>query len=261
MKESDLIFGLMAALNKEEFSVADFLHLLAPFQISESCLRTNLSRMGKERVIESRREGRKSFYRFADRGARTRSNVAFSFRTLDWSGWDRSWWGILFSVPDIKKAERHRIRKKLLAYRFVSWYPGFWIRPFHAAERIEQVMQSLFQSPHCQAIRFHPVREFTQAEVATLWRLEQVEAECRRGLTLLTQKRVELVSWSPEQALVEKMEVGGAVIPILFQDPLLPEEYLPADWNMEALRKSFFQWDRDVTDASKPYWEEIFEAS
>lgn len=258
MKESDLIFGLMAAFGKQEYAIADFLHLLTPFNVAESSLRTNLSRMTQKGIIVSRREGRKSYYRFADKGGRVRSNIGFSFNSPDWSDWDRSWWGIVFSVPETQKPKRHAIRKKLTAYRFVSLYPGFWIRPYNQREGIELALQTVFESIHCRTIRFHPLQEFTRNEVAILWKLDEIIRECSRGLALLKEKLAELPGCTPEQALVEKMEVGGEVVPILFLDPLLPPEFLPENWHMDDLRQAFWEWDRAASAASKPYWEHIF---
>lgn len=258
MKERDLILGFMAAFGKEEYSIADFLYLLKPFNVNESSLRTNLSRIAQKGIIVSRRAGRKSYYRFAGKGGRVRSNIGFSFRTPDWSDWDKSWWGIVFSVPETHKSKRHTIRKKLTAYRFISLYPGFWIRPYNQREDIDLALQTVFESIHCRAIRFHPLQGLTQKEVVALWKLDETIRKCERGLALLTAKQAELSAWTPEQALVEKMEVGGEVVPILFLDPLLPPEFLPPNWRMDNLRQAFRDWDRAVSTASKPYWEHIF---
>ena len=53
MKDSDLIYGIMASLGEDEYSVNYLKYLLSPFNVTDSSLRTVLSRMQKSGVIES----------------------------------------------------------------------------------------------------------------------------------------------------------------------------------------------------------------
>ncbi len=86
--------------------------LTTPFKISEPSLRTNLSRMVSKGVLQVRKEKRKAFYRFTTLSGKIGSNVSLSFKTPDWSGWNNKWWGISFSLPEIEKSERYKIRTR-----------------------------------------------------------------------------------------------------------------------------------------------------
>jgi phenylacetic acid degradation operon negative regulatory protein len=259
MKVNELIFGIMAAFGKEEYSITDFLYLLKPFDVTESSLRTNLSRMSKRDLIKVRRDGKKAYYCFAGKGEKIKTNIAKSFsQESDWSKWDNSWWGIAFSVPEIEKPARHRIRKKILAYRFVSLYPGFWIRPFNESEEIENRLSSLISNGYCKLIRFNFFMEITKQEVSGLWSLDKVNLEFKRGLKLLESRYDDIDTYSPAEALKQRMLTGNMIIEILFKDPLLPALFLPQDWKAGELKSKFFKWDRKITDVSRPYWKKIF---
>lgn len=254
MKESDLIFGIMASFGQEEYSINDLKHLLSPFNITESCLRTNLSRLKKRNILKTRNEGKKVFYSFLNKGIIIKSSVAHSFKSLDWSNWDKSYRGILYSVPETNKAKRHSIRKKLVSYRFVSYFSGFWIRPYHEKETF---LNEIFESKHCEIIKFYHTTEITKEKANDLWKINDINNQFKTAIDLLEKKMKKIGSYSPKQALIEKMNIGNEIIHIIFQDPLLPKDFLSKDWMADILREKFIEWDKRVTNQSKPYWENI----
>ncbi len=258
MNDSDLIFGLMAAFGKNEYAFSDLVHLSLPFKVTETSLRTNLSRMSKRDLILTRREGKNGFYSFAEKGNRIKENVSKSFNSLDWNNWDNMWWGIFFSVPEVKKAERYKIRKKLLSYRFVSLYPGFWIRPMNKLEKLEKSLSNIFNNEHCKVIKFQGHKEFSRKEVSKLWNLDEINNKFKKGLELLNEKMSLLTTMAPIEALKERMITGGLIVDILFKDPLLPDMFLPNDWKADELKKKFEIWDKITTEKSRSYWEKIF---
>ncbi len=259
MKNTDLIFGLMASLGKEEYTIADLLYLVRPFQVSETSLRTNLSRMSQRKWVQSRRQGKTVFYRFSPKGQSISVNVAKSFRTQDWTGWNDTWWGVLFSVPELQKEARYRIRVKLASYRFAPLYAGTWIRPFHEAENMETYLQNIASNPHCTMIRFQCMNPITKKDSIRLWKLADIHREFKEALTILSQSRRTLVKLTPERAFVEGMHTSSRIVDILFMDPLLPDCFLPPGWKGRELKQRFKEYNRVVKNQSKPFWMKIFE--
>ena len=257
MNASDLIFALIATINKSEYSIADLKWLTAPFGLSDSNLRTNLSRMTTKGLLHSQRVGKLAYYSFGNKGAKIRSNVSYSFETPDWSNWDESWIGILFSVPDIEKEERYKIRKKLTAYRFAPFFSGVWIRPYNEAEKPEINLKSRSSTKHCKTIRFFPVEKFGNEDINRIWKIALVNQNLTNGLKLLREKYNELTKLTPEQAFVNKILIGNQIVHLLFTDPLLPDRFLPSDWKGNKLRKEFTEWDKKVSEISKPFWSNI----
>jgi phenylacetic acid degradation operon negative regulatory protein len=258
MKDSELIFGLMVSLGKERYSIAELLYLIRPFGITETSLRTNLSRMVHKQQLESGRKGPNVTYSFSSRGKEISANVARSFRPHDWNGWDESWWGVLFSVPELEKEIRYRIRKKLTFYRFAPLFAGTWIRPLHTDEAMEIYLQSILESPRCRMIRFVSMDGITKADAARLWKLDLVNRAFRKGLDTVNRNLMSLGVLSPEEAFVRGMQISSEIVDILFKDPLLPDRFLPKTWKGEALRKAFNEWHRAASEQARPVWEKIF---
>lgn len=259
MKDSELLFGLMASFNKTEYSIGDFNHLIKPFNVTEISLRTNLSRMKKKKLIQPRKDGKKVYYSFGKKGSRIKKNVAMGFSKLDWDSWDKKWWGIIFSFPRDDKEQRYKVRKKLSLYRFASLFPGFWIRPFHPDEKIEKKLQDIFNDKYCKAIKFNHYKELSKDEVNKLWDLNNINKEFKNGLELIYEKKKELNNITPEKALFEKMSIGDQLVKKLFLDPLLPDIFLSDNWRGDELKKEFFVLDKKLTEISKPYWHLIFQ--
>ena len=154
MKDSELIFGLMASFGKKEYSILELKHLTSPFGVSESSLRTSLCRMAAKNTLEVRRNGKKAYYHFSKKGDRIKSNVGRSFDSCEWDEGDNSFWGVIFSVPDVQSDKRHYIRKKLQKYHFASLYSGFWIRPFNGREDIPKYLEGIIATEYCSLIKF-----------------------------------------------------------------------------------------------------------
>lgn len=261
MMESDIINGLILSLGRREYSVGELKALCVPFGITDSSIRTWLSRRVRQGFLMVRREGKKSFYGLSGKGRRISSNISMSFHTPDWSGWDGSWWGFLFSIPESRKKERHRIRTRLTAYRFVPWYGGFWIRPKHEAEEIDRHFSPEQEGGNGRLIVFRPRQKLTAEEVSRLWRVPQIQEEYLHGLQMLADELTKLSRYSPEEAHVKRIEVGNRSVPLIYQDPLLPPRYLPDEWAGDRLKAAFFRWDEAVRGKAAAFWQEIFETS
>ena len=257
MKNVDLIYGLMAAFKKIEYSFNDLLYLSAPLGISETSLRTILSRMHKKKLLIIRKQGKSGYYSFSQKGKKIRDNVAKGFSDMDWQDWNKMFWGIFFTFPENKKQERYKIRRKISAYRFVSLYPGFWIRPYHPDENMEIMINTVQNNKYCRFIKFQNFIDFSKQEISRLWDLEKKNQAFKSALTIIKDKKAKIHSLSPECALKDRFLTGSQIVKILGQDPLLPDIYLPEDWKAGELKKAFLEMDRLYTNQSRSYWQAI----
>jgi DNA-binding transcriptional regulator PaaX len=264
MTEKSLIFGLMASFNKTEYSITDLQYLTNPFEVSETSLRTNLSRLQKAGVLSSSREGKTALYRFSGKGKKISGNVSFSFSSPDWGGWDETWYTYSFTVPQIGKTDRYRIRTKLRAYRFASLYPGLYIRPYQEREKIETVFQDQLLLRHGDLLKSKFIHPLDTERAGSIWQLELINRGFENALCNLEDLRKEL-SGGPEsgqnllpaKALIGKMKGGSILIEAIAADPLLPDRFLPDHWSGDRIRRVFKDWDREMTEISKPYWKKI----
>jgi len=254
MKDSDLIYGIMVSLGKEEYSVSYLKYLLKPFGVTDSSLRTILSRMLNKGVLQSVKKGKSAYYSFADRGKRIGRNVSFSFKNPDWSNWNHRWWGFLFTIPAEDKALRHKVTKKLTYNRFASLYPGCWIRPLHESEKTEERIQELTSAGFCHLTKMEFSTELTKEKIQKIWKINSINYDFRKGLDLIKASLITLENANPEEAFRLKMTTGNEIVQLLVTDPLLPDCYMPEDWNGNELRQAFFTWEKSVYEKSKLYW-------
>ena len=253
MKDSDLIYGIMASLGKECYSISLLKYLLEPFDISDSSLRTTLSRMQNRGIIKSEKSGKSALYSFTGKGKRIGSNVSFSFFDPDWKDWNNQWWGFLYSLPAADKSLRHTIRAKLSAYRFVSLYSGCWIRPLRKIEKIDEKLSGFIGSGYGHLVNMTFAVELSPEKVCQLWDLPSVINEFDRGLELISSSLEMLKNADAGEAFRLKMLTGNEIVQILFKDPLLPDCYLPENWKGSDLRRMFAIWEDSVSVKSKLY--------
>ncbi|MBN1186796.1 MAG: hypothetical protein JXB49_31245 [Bacteroidales bacterium] len=258
MKNSELLFGLMASFNKGIYSFDDLYHLFKPFDIAETILRTTLSRMHKKEQIIIDKRGREAFYSLSRKGNIISRNVAYSFHSPDWKKWDNSWWGITYSMPNNASRERYQLIKKMTAYRFAMLNAGFWIRPYNKHEDIDKVFNNSVYNKYIKLLRFSPSGDFSIKEVQEAWKIHEINRNLIEASSLLTLKMNGIERLTPEKALFEKMITGEVAVSALFTDPLLPLIYFPKNWKGEELRKKFQLFDKRMTEISKPYWSIIF---
>lgn len=253
MKDSDLIYGIMASLGKEEYSASYLKYLLKPFHVTDSSLRTTLSRMINKGVLQSAKKGKSAYYCFAEKGKKIGRNVSFSFKKNDWSNWDHTWWSFLFSIPAGDKALRHKVTAKLSAYRFASLYPGCWIRPLYENEKIKERIHDLSSAGFGHLTKMKFITELTEEKIRKLWKTESINNEFARGLDLIKKSSKKLETASPEEAFRLKMTTGNEIVQLLFTDPLLPDCYLREDWKGDELRESFKLWEKEVAKKSSSF--------
>ena len=247
MKDTELTYGLNAPLGKDEYSVNYLKYLLSPFNVTDSSLRTVLSRMQKSGVIESIKYG---IYFFNKKGKKISQNVAFSFRSPNWDNWNNTWWGFIYSLPSTEKALRHKVRTKLLSYRFSSLYPGCWIRPLNEEEKIEEKLFLLSNSDYGDLIKMNFQMNPDKIRIQSLWNIKSINMEFTDGIKLIEKSESKLNHISSNEAFVLKMCVGNVIVKLLFKDPLLPDYYLPDNWMGMELRKYFFFWEKRVSKAA-----------
>jgi len=255
MKDSDIIFAFFVSLQVDELSINQLMLLASPFNITETNVRSTLSRMNSQNVIQVRKEGRTAFYHIGERGRQIGSNVSRHFKKPDWSNWDGSYWAVAFSLSDSRA--RYRVQKKLLAYRFRAFYPGLWIRPFHPDENVPDVFKLLIQAGSFDLFHGSFVREMSPEKIAALYELEATAATLLHALTVALRSIEAVSTLSPEKAFIEWLITGDALVKALAQDPLLPPALLPETWPASELRQIFSRWNALYLKRSSPFVHQV----
>lgn len=182
--------------------------------ISESLVRTAVSRLVAASRLQGERLGRRSFYRL-------RSSAADEFmQAADLLyGPDRpaKGWQILHD-PDLRPEDARRQRLGHMGG------PVF-IRPDRG------------QAPPAGAMVFHAETVTTAEPLAGFWDLSALRDGYDRFMALFG--LVNPAALSDAQALMTRLLLVHAYRIVLLRDPRLPAEHLPADWNGSEARALF----------------------
>ncbi len=254
MTVNELTLGIMASFNIGRLSFEQLSELITPFGITETALRTGLSRMIQNGLMSADRNSRPVSYCLTKKSRTVTGNISAPFKIKTENAWAGDFWGIAYSVPGNDTSRRHRLRKKLSAYRFGSLNPGLWIRPVMESEPPYNGLEDLEDDPACRLIRFTPRSRLTRDECRSIWKLGEKEKSMKDALTLIETALPEIPGFAPEEAFIRKMETGKKAVNALAGDPLLPAELLPAGWLADELRNLFALWDREITKAAVAFF-------
>jgi phenylacetic acid degradation operon negative regulatory protein len=207
------------------------------FGVTDNAARVALSRMAAAGEVEATGDGWRLAGHLLDRQARLAAGRHPTVRP--WS--DGSWVLLVVTAGARPANDRARLRTAVTRGHFAEYRDGVWCRPDNLdglalpAELAGQVARWTGRPEETDAVL-----------VARLWDLQ---AWADRAEEL----RRRLLAVGPALARVEALAPGfvldAAVIRHLAQDPLLPEELLPADWPGSALRQEFDEWDRAYRSA------------
>lgn len=253
MTNSGLVYGLFATFDYAEFSMEELRGLTGPFGMTETNLRSALSRMHHQGAVSIRKKGRTAIYRPTEQSRRYGGNVARAFTTPDWSDWTGEIVAVAFSFG-VDSSNRYRLQKHLKIYRFAPLFSGFWIRPHREQEAIRDSFIEFLAPGSCRMTvgRLHPA--IGTDDALRLWHLQDLGARMKERAETLEELLPRLKNTPPHEAFRAKMEQGDATVRILAEDPLLPKPLVPSDWPGSRLRKIFIEFDASVTDQSRPFW-------
>lgn len=252
MTTQELLFGLFNCGDWSQFSYEQLIYLTRPFGLSPDTLRPCLMRMKKKNLLNSSKEGGKTWYQLSRRSRRISRNIASPFRDPNWSDWNGMWRGVLFKTG--RDSKRAALRKKLSAYRLVCLEKGFWIRPYLEEEEMRSGFDQAFLEEDVSLLRFLPDHPNFILQVKELWNSDELNREFQSLLQKLPSQ-----DDLPEgaQALVLRANLGHQVIGLLSRNPQLPGALLPRDWKAPALRKRFFTLDKELAKRAEPYMNEL----
>jgi phenylacetic acid degradation operon negative regulatory protein len=215
-------------------AVADLIALMADVELDEQAVRSAVSRLKRRGVIAAERRGGAAGYRLTEHGlAILEAGDARIFERP--RSEQPEWLLVLFSMPESRRALRHRLRTRLAWLGLGSVGAAVWIGPAHVEAEVRQlavelgVEVQLFRAEHAG---LEPLAD----AVAQWWDLDAIAAEYRaylekwarppggpRGARPFADYLLQLDDWRR----------------IPFHDPGLPPAALPADWPGNAAWRLF----------------------
>jgi phenylacetic acid degradation operon negative regulatory protein len=155
--------------------------VLGDFEFSPDAARVALSRLSRRGLLLRTRRGRHAFYALSDRARRVLDEGAkriFGFGTTE--QWDRTWTLVTYSVPEVMRAERERLRARLTFLGFGSAHDGHWIAPRDRADEVATLARELGLADHVHVFLGWPSpHERPDDLIAAAWDLEHLDDQYR----------------------------------------------------------------------------------
>jgi phenylacetic acid degradation operon negative regulatory protein len=227
----------------EPLASAALVALLAEFGVSDSAARAALSRLTRNKLLVTEKNGRRTVVRLSDRAARVLDDGGrqiFSFGQTT-QPWDGQWSLVAFSIPEHNRAARDLLRKQLRWLGFAPLYDGLWVSPRdHASEVISQLAELGIST--ATAFRAATIPGVSQDGLPQrAWDLDSLRASYDRfiGHTGELRERTLAGRVSPVAALVARTRVMDEWRAFPGLDPDLPDDLLPDAWPRATARELF----------------------
>jgi phenylacetic acid degradation operon negative regulatory protein len=236
--------------------------LLECFGVGESTVRVVMARVRREGWFDTRRDGRETVYALNDRSWRLLDEGRMRIFERSREPWDRQWYMVIYSVPETERALREELRKELSWLGFGPLASSTWISPHN---RLTEVEEHFADRPalrldvlRCQSSGLSRDREMA----ARCWDLDSLNADYAE---LLRTYRPRMADYrrgrvSPEEALVERMQLTHDYRMFPFRDPDLPEELLPAGWKGREAHELFLEAHELLKEPAERFFADVVAA-
>ncbi|WP_445525902.1 PaaX family transcriptional regulator C-terminal domain-containing protein [Streptomyces cyslabdanicus] len=222
-----VVLSLLLGTHPPELPVKDLVRAVEPFGIGGSTLRAALSRM----VAAGDLRRSDTVHGLSDRllERQRRQDAAVHPETCPWDG---EWEMVVVTATGREPAERAELRARLTALRLAELREGVWLRPANLRRPRPDGA-----SPAVR--RFSARPEEPAADLAArLWPLDDWAATARTLLALVART----------ERPADRFTALAAVVRHLLADPVLPAPLLPADWPGPALRATYTDRRRELTE-------------
>jgi len=226
MTARSVVLSVLLGAHPAWASASELIRLTADFGIKESTLRVALTRMVSAGDLIRSADG----YRLSDRllARQRRQDEAMRPRVKAWRG---DWVVLIVTSVGTDARSRAALRTTMHHKRFGELREGVWIRPDNLDLELDHEVTG--------RVRVLKARDDEPAELAgQLWDLCGWADTGRRLLD-------EMVTATDVPG---RFVVAAAMVRHLLTDPMLPAELLPVDWPGAALRASYHDFAKELSE-------------
>lgn len=180
---------------------------------------------GKDRVIRNaiykarNQNWIKRDWKLTLEGKKRLENILPSF--LSQKRWNRKWYLVIFDIPEKIKRKRDILRENLKLLGFGQLQASVWMSPINYLKNIEEIIKNYDIEPYVILSETDKLgKENSQFLANRIWQLEKINNEY-----------AEFISEWKKANESETFWLRLRYYSILKEDPQLPKELLPEDWN------------------------------
>src|SRR3954468_12331025 len=155
-------------------AVGDLVALMGDLGLDEQAVRSAVSRLKRRGVIAPERRGGAAGYRLTERGTAILEAGDARIYGRDGAGAD-AWLLVVFSIPETRRALRHKLRARLQWLGLGTVANGVWIAPAAVEPEVRRVVEELQLGDHVELFRGAHLGD--AGAVAAWWDLDALAAE------------------------------------------------------------------------------------
>jgi phenylacetic acid degradation operon negative regulatory protein len=246
-----------------EIWLGSLIRAMAVWDISEAATRSTVLRLKKKGYLQSRRLGRRAFYRLTDAGMSQLNVGGFRFSFSSEKDWDNRWTVVVYSVPEKQRGRRDALRDSLKWWGFGLLAPGTWISTRQLLPEAEREWQALGVWEYLDVFRSEYLgpgdlstivaRAFPQLPALAASYQDYI-AESKSVLRLAEADLLD------EQAcFVTRLRNLWEFFAIARDDPVLPMALLPADWPRPEAESLSAEIQHVLTKPAERFFDTIYE--
>lgn len=237
-------YGLYREVVRGWISIAHLIRLMAEVDVDAPAVRSAVSRLKRRGLIEARAVAGAAGYSLSPAGQQLLAEGDPRIFGRQPAQLSDGWVLAVFSVPESERDKRHVLRSRLDQLGFGSAASGVWIAPQQLAEEARHRIGTLGLSDYVELFESArmPLAQLRSA-VGEWWDLTGL-ADVYEGFCATYEPVMR--RWSRQRrpsdaaAFADYMRVVDSWRKIVYRDPRLPAELLPADWAGNRAERIFF---------------------
>lgn len=233
-----LMLDLFAAFVRpigSEIAIADLVELMGLMGVDEQAVRSAVSRLKRKGWLESATLGGRVGYRISASALAELNEGDERVYHLEPADLGDGWCVVTFSIPESRRAKRHKLRSKLTWWGFGNVIPGVWIAPSRARSYALRIIDQLRLEPYAtvfdaQYASTTPLQDFVQSAWDFTTLSVRYEQFIDKHASLAKPSHKAAHPLTDEQAFICYLSMLNSWRSIPFLDPGLPLDLLPAGW-------------------------------
>jgi phenylacetic acid degradation operon negative regulatory protein len=193
--------------------------------------------MARKGWLTSQRKGRHSYYDLTPRGRRLlQEGEARIFHPARDTAWDGIWFMVAYSIPEVRRHLRDRLRTRLAWLGFGPLGNGVWITPHDVEARVSEVADEMGISGHMDCFRARHLGAEHLELVKRCWDLPALDCRYQGFIHQWTPELDRcrspgaMESMSDVDCFTLRFRLIGEYREFPLEDPYLPRELLPPAW-------------------------------
>lgn len=224
------IWGDMIAPTGDAVWLGSLIRLAADFGLNERVVRTAVFRLQKDGWLQSRQEGRRSFYDLAPAGRHLTTSADVRIYRAGAPDWDGGWLTLIATGPDA--GAKDRLTRELLLQGFGLAAPGVFVRPDGDVTGARRLVADLDAADRVAVFASQDVArnglEALKALVARAWDHDGIDRGYAGFIRTFTPIAARAGALTDAEAFVVQTLLVHEFRRITLRDPMLPEVLLPA---------------------------------